>query len=471
MKRRHWVRVTRAPAASVLTCLALLCVPAVSAAAEPSDLAAEPHGSRGAVLALGAGYGEPHGAPRVRSLQRRLRASGQRPGPIDGYYGPLTEAAVERFQRDSGLSVDGIVGPETRRVLKAESPPLAPSAGHGDSGRSRQVRAVQRSLHARQQRPENKAEVPTLVESRTAAADAGESTSPILLLALGLALATSCGLVATWLGRRRRRPQPRGVAAVVPKASSTVNGSRRGRVERSDTAALKMRIRKMRASGMTLQAIADRLNAEDVPTLGGGAKWRPSAVQTAAGFRRAGGRVPTASGTAAAHGNGAGGAPAPTPAAPVGAPGARSETWLPATSASSGEARSLVRAAAAEAGLDGAPAWDLMLASTEAVNNAVQHGRAWPNGCIRFATEPCERGLRVEVCDLGKFDSALEPAPLDATSGRGMQIIAALVDRLEVRNGDGRTLVRFEKHRPRVSSEEEATTASTAYAAQALESM
>jgi anti-sigma regulatory factor (Ser/Thr protein kinase) len=131
----------------------------------------------------------------------------------------------------------------------------------------------------------------------------------------------------------------------------------------------------------------------------------------------------------------------------------RWETWLPATSASAGAARSIVRKAAAEAGLEGEPAWDLMVASTEAVNNAVQHGEAWPNGCVLFVTEPCPRGLRVEVCDLGKFDSALEPAPLDATSGRGMQIIAALVDRLEVRNGDGTTVVRFEKHRGTASSE------------------
>ena len=123
------------------------------------------------------------------------------------------------------------------------------------------------------------------------------------------------------------------------------------------------------------------------------------------------------------------------------------ETWLPATPASARAARSIVREAAVEAGLDGDLVWDLMLASTEAVINAVQHGKPWPNDCVLFATEPCPRGLRVEVCDLGSFDSALEPAPLDATSGRGMQIIAALVDRFEVRNSDGRTLVGFEKHR------------------------
>jgi serine/threonine-protein kinase RsbW len=123
------------------------------------------------------------------------------------------------------------------------------------------------------------------------------------------------------------------------------------------------------------------------------------------------------------------------------------QTWLPATPASAGTARFIVREAASEVGLPGESTWDLMLAATEAVTNAVQHGKAWPNDCILFATRPCQRGLQVEVADLGTFDSTLEPAPLDATSGRGVQIIAALVDRLEVRRGDGGTLVRFEKHR------------------------
>ncbi len=125
----------------------------------------------------------------------------------------------------------------------------------------------------------------------------------------------------------------------------------------------------------------------------------------------------------------------------------RRETWLPATPAGARAARSIVREAAAEAGLDDEPTWDLMLATTEAVTNAVQHGVPWPNDCILIATEPCPGGVRVEVCDLGTFDSTLEPASLDSTSGRGMQIIAAVADRLEVRNGKGRTLVRFEKHR------------------------
>ena len=54
----------------------------------------------------------------------------------------------------------------------------------------------------------------------------------------------------------------------------------------TDWTALRMRIAGMRADGMTLQAIADVLNEEGVPTQRGGAKWRPSSVQTAAGYKR-----------------------------------------------------------------------------------------------------------------------------------------------------------------------------------------
>jgi serine/threonine-protein kinase RsbW len=124
----------------------------------------------------------------------------------------------------------------------------------------------------------------------------------------------------------------------------------------------------------------------------------------------------------------------------------RRETWLPAAPASLPTARSIVSDAASEIGLDGESTWDLILATSEAFANAIQHGEPWPNDCILVATEPCARGLRVEVTDCGQFDSTLEPAPLDSTGGRGIPIIAAVVDRLEVKNGNGRTLVRFERH-------------------------
>jgi DNA invertase Pin-like site-specific DNA recombinase len=51
---------------------------------------------------------------------------------------------------------------------------------------------------------------------------------------------------------------------------------------------LKRRIVRMRAAGSTLQAIADALNEEGIPTARGGTKWRPSSVQSALGYKRPG---------------------------------------------------------------------------------------------------------------------------------------------------------------------------------------
>ncbi len=63
-------------------------------------------------------------------------------------------------------------------------------------------------------------------------------------------------------------------------------GRAAGRPAVVDDPGLRERIAQMRARGMTLQAIADRLNAEGVPTVRGGAKWRHSSIQAAAGYRR-----------------------------------------------------------------------------------------------------------------------------------------------------------------------------------------
>jgi DNA invertase Pin-like site-specific DNA recombinase len=66
--------------------------------------------------------------------------------------------------------------------------------------------------------------------------------------------------------------------------TSSTGGGRRPAV--SDQPELADRIRRMRASGMTLQAIVDTLNEEGVPTVRGGAEWRPSSVQAVLGYRR-----------------------------------------------------------------------------------------------------------------------------------------------------------------------------------------
>jgi DNA invertase Pin-like site-specific DNA recombinase len=69
-------------------------------------------------------------------------------------------------------------------------------------------------------------------------------------------------------------------------AALRARGKPTGRPAVADNAQLQRRIQRMRSKGMTLQAIADDLNAEGVPTLRGGREWRPSSVQNAAGYAR-----------------------------------------------------------------------------------------------------------------------------------------------------------------------------------------
>ncbi len=78
----------------------------------------------------GAGLGVPGGSAQVRALQRRLHTAGESVGPIDGVYGPRTEAAVRSLQDRRGLAVDGVAGPRTyaalnRKGTTASTPPVS----------------------------------------------------------------------------------------------------------------------------------------------------------------------------------------------------------------------------------------------------------------------------------------------------------------------------------------------------------
>jgi DNA invertase Pin-like site-specific DNA recombinase len=432
-----------------------------SGAGEPVRLAKL---AKTALLERGAGYdGSAVQQRRVRVLQRALRRHHAAPGPVDGLFGPLTEAAVLRFQAAAGVAVDGDVGPHTWKALapakrggrarKAAdhrkrgsqrvrdlptrgpagpgavgldpSDPLSlrnsafssPTSGEENSGASQgppalliaaaaaliaalcgalvplararrsnapssttgnegvqevmpiaevqqqrhedieigavsppqPVRAVgyasvpkakgegQASLEIQAQRIQSlcerrgwellhvvrdvenghpkglerpgllyaleridEGEASCLVVSQLerlsrSAADLGRIVEWIdereaRLIAIDLRLDTGSAQgrltarvlseVGEWEGRRIADQTRKGLAAA---RASRVQA---GRPAVEDMPLLKEQIVTMRNEGMTLQAIADRLNAEGIPTLRGGTEWRPSSVQAAAGYRR-----------------------------------------------------------------------------------------------------------------------------------------------------------------------------------------
>lgn len=122
------------------------------------------------------------------------------------------------------------------------------------------------------------------------------------------------------------------------------------------------------------------------------------------------------------------------------------ELWLAALPESAAIARAIVREAAGEQGLDDSAIWDLMLATTEAVANAVLHGQGCAeNGTIRLEIQASESGLYVEVCDCGRFGRRRAPASEDSLGGRGIPLMSAVTDDFELRPELGGTRVRFGK--------------------------
>jgi serine/threonine-protein kinase RsbW len=122
------------------------------------------------------------------------------------------------------------------------------------------------------------------------------------------------------------------------------------------------------------------------------------------------------------------------------------DAWLPATPESAPTARAIVRDVATELGLDGACTWELLLATTEAFANAVEHGEPCDPRGILLRVEVNRGAIDVEVVDCGGcFPQSRPTSKARGEGGRGMPIIAAIMDQLDVVPDSGRTRVRFAK--------------------------
>src|SRR3954454_15425863 len=111
-----------------------------------SELAGRTARSQIPLLPFGSGYKQAGGPPAVRTLQRRLTRLGYAPGPVDGRFGPRTEAAVLAFQTRQGLTADGLVGPQTCAQLHALRTTVSRGVGYDRPHGAPRVRSLQRRL-------------------------------------------------------------------------------------------------------------------------------------------------------------------------------------------------------------------------------------------------------------------------------------------------------------------------------------
>ena len=100
----------------------------------PQVNAAEQSASEGLSLESGQFLGTQHDSSpeQVTQLQELLNTQSGGQLQVDGRYGPRTEEAVRSFQEQNGLTVDGVVGPETLAALNRprgseETSPSAPA--------------------------------------------------------------------------------------------------------------------------------------------------------------------------------------------------------------------------------------------------------------------------------------------------------------------------------------------------------
>ncbi len=69
----------------------------------------------------------------VRRIQKKLKELGYYKGSVDGIYGTATQKAVKSFQKNCGITADGIAGPKTLKFLGLGSSSSSSSGAYSQS--------------------------------------------------------------------------------------------------------------------------------------------------------------------------------------------------------------------------------------------------------------------------------------------------------------------------------------------------
>jgi serine/threonine-protein kinase RsbW len=110
------------------------------------------------------------------------------------------------------------------------------------------------------------------------------------------------------------------------------------------------------------------------------------------------------------------------------------------------EARDFAERAAADFGFDGSACYDVKLAMSEAVTNAIQHGSSSPADPIKIVVLAEPGALVFEVSDTGRFvPRVMRRGESLSESGRGLEFMRVLMDEVDLRPGASGTLMRFVK--------------------------
>jgi len=124
-----------------------------------------------------------------------------------------------------------------------------------------------------------------------------------------------------------------------------------------------------------------------------------------------------------------------------------SELHMPARRSELGAARKYAGEVAKAFGLDADACYEFVYAVNEAVTNAIRHGASDEDGMVHLSVVADADRLTFAVSDRGTFTMPVLDSAETVEHGRGLALMASLVDEVQLYIEPGGTTVRLSKTR------------------------